>query len=213
MKITASVDGDLKAEMEAEILAGERGVTRAMSVAGRGLQRDWRSQISGAGLGSRLPRTIRTRTYPVRDVSLNAAALVWSQAPEIIGAFDRGETIRSKKGFWLAIPTPEAGTKGLGRKRITPGGFEARTGIRLRFIYRRGQASLLVADGARINARGRAVMSRAKVRKDGIQRGAATVVIFWLVPQVKMPKRLDLGQDADKWSGRLPSLIVQHWPE
>lgn len=213
MKLDFHADGDLEQMMLEEIQTGEQAVTRAMTVAGRGLQRDWRSQISGAGLGNKLPRTIRTRTYPIKDISLNAAALVWSNAPEIIGTFDRGATIRSKDGFWLAIPTPEAGVKGIGRKRITPSGFEQRTGMRLRFVYRRGQASMLVADGARINSRGRAVMSRAKVRKDGLQKGAVTAVIFWLVPQVTIRKRLDLGRDGDKWAGQVPGLIVQNWPE
>jgi hypothetical protein len=213
VKIGVSVSGNLEKALLEDIRAGERAVKRAVSVAGAGLQRDWRSQITKAGLGARLPRTIRTRAYPVGDDSLNAASLVWSNAPEIIGAFDRGVTIRSRDGFWLAIPTPLAGTKGLGRKRITPGGFEQRTGLRLRFVYRRTGPSLLVADGARINARGRAVMSRAKVRADGIQRGAVTAVIFWLVPQVTLRKRLDLARDADKWAAQVPGLIVQYWPE
>lgn len=213
MKITATVDGDLERMMLEEVMAVERAVTKAVTVAGRGLQSDWRAQIKSAGLGARLPRTIRTRTYPVGDVSINAASLVWSNAPEIVGAFDRGVTIRSQDGFWLAIPTPEAGTKGLGRRRITPRGFEQRTGLRLRFVYRPVGASLLVADGARINSRGRAVMSRAKVREDGVQRGAVTAIIFWLVPQVTLRKRLDLARDADKWAAQLPGLIVQNWPE
>jgi hypothetical protein len=52
------------------------------------------------------------------------------------------------------IPTAEAGTRGLGRARITPLGWERRTGMRLRFVFRRGRPSLLVADDARVNARG-----------------------------------------------------------
>jgi hypothetical protein len=211
--IRAEIIGDIAKVMREEYEAGEKAVKTAMATAGKGIQAAWRTQISGAGLGARLPRTIRTRAYPVGQDSMNAAAVVWANAPEIIGAFDRGVTIRSKDGFWLAIPTPEAGPTGLGRKRVTPGGWEQRTGMRLRFVYRRGKASLLVADGARINSRGRAVMSRAKVRADGVQRGAVTAVIFWLVPQVKLKKRLDLGRDVDKWADRLPGLIVRNWPE
>jgi hypothetical protein len=41
-------------------------------------------------------------------VSLNAAAVVWSKAPVIIGAHDAGALIRSKNGLWLAIPTASA---------------------------------------------------------------------------------------------------------
>lgn len=209
--IRAVTVGDIAKAMRDEIKAGEKAVKTSMAEAGKGIQAGWRAQIASAGLGARLPRTIRTRAYPIGEDSMNAASLVWSNAPVIIGAFDRGVTIRSNDGFWLAIPTPEAGKTGLGRKRITPGGFEQRTGIRLRFVYRKSGASLLVADGARINARGRAVMSRAKVRADGIQRGAVTAVIFWLVPQVTLRKRLDLARDIDRWANRVPGLIVNNW--
>jgi hypothetical protein len=58
------------------------------------------------------------------------------EAPNIVDAFDRGVTIKSSRGFWLAIPTPAAGVKGLSAtgslKRITPSGWERRTGMRLR---------------------------------------------------------------------------------
>ncbi len=70
---------------------------------------DWRAQITRAGLGHRLPRTIRNRTYPTSGDSINAAAFIWSNAPEILNAHDRGALIRSKSGFWLAIPTEAAG--------------------------------------------------------------------------------------------------------
>ena len=56
--------------------------------------------------------------------------------------------IRSTKGFWLAIPTPAAGT-GAGGKRIDLGRWERMHGSRLRFVYRRSGVSLLVADAMR----------------------------------------------------------------
>jgi hypothetical protein len=33
--------------------------------------------------------------------------------------------------------------------------------------------------------------------------------MFLLVPQVKLAKRLDVGQAAEHWSGQLPALIEQ----
>ena len=114
--------------------------------------------------------------------------------------------IRSKNGFWLAIPTPAAGKSTRGG-RITPGEWERRTGLRLRFIYRRRGPSLLVAEG-RLNTKGRAVALKSK---NG--RGAVTAPIFLLVPQVKLAKRLDLGKAANAWQNRLPGLILANWPE
>jgi hypothetical protein len=139
-------------------------------------------------------------------VPLNAAALGWSNAPVIVGAHDTGPLIRSPKGFLLAIRTPAA-RKSTRRGRITPGEWERRTGLRLRFIYRRRSPNLLVAEG-RLNSKGRAVASRAKT---GL--GLTTVPIFLLVPQVKLRKRLDLARDAERTIDGVPGRIVARWQE
>jgi len=204
MKLKIAFDPDIAALMQAEIAAGEKAVSTAMRAAGSGLKSDWRAQITGAGLGRRLANSIRSQTFPKSSNSLNAAALVWSKAPVIIGAHDTGPLIRSKVGFWLAIPTPAAGksTKG---GRITPGEWERRRGLRLRFVYRRRGPSLLVAEG-RLNTKGQAVVSRSKTG-----RGKVTAPIFLLVPQVKLPMRLDLDRDADRALDSVPGLIVANW--
>ncbi|MDR5651394.1 DUF6441 family protein [Ruixingdingia sedimenti] len=204
MKLGVSIVGDIVRLMDAEVKAGEKAVTTAMRDAGTGLKTAWRAQITGAGLGARLARTIRSEVYPKGQPSLNAAALVWSKAPVIIGAHDTGLLIRSKNGFWLAIPTPAAG-KSLRGGRITPGEWERRTGLRLRFVYRRTGPSLLVAEG-RLNKKGRAVASRSKTG-----RGLTTVPIFLLVPQVRLPKRLNLARDAERARDAVPGLIVTNW--
>ena len=109
MKLKLDIDPDIVAMMAAEVAAGERAVTAAMREAGTGLKDAWRAQITGAGLGLRLARTIRSEQFPKGKPSLSAAALVWSKAPVIIGAHDTGPLIRSKDGFWLAIPLPATG--------------------------------------------------------------------------------------------------------
>jgi hypothetical protein len=130
--------------------------------------------------------------FPKAGVSLNAAAVVWSKAPVIIGAHDTGPLIRARNGLWLAIPTPAAG-KALGGRRITPAGWERKTGLWLRFVYRRTGPSLLVTPAG--------------------PRSSMTVPIFLLVPQVKLPKRLDLARDAERAHGEVPGLIVANWVE
>ena len=202
--IRLEVLGDIGAMMAAEITAGEKAVTKAVGDAGTGLKTAWRGQIIGAGLGARLSRTIRLELYPKGKPSLNAAALVWSQAPVVIGAHDTGPLIRSRNGSWLAIPTPAAGKSARGG-RITPGEWERRRGLRLRFVYRRNGPSLLVAEG-RLNARGVGVASRSKTG-----RGLTTVPIFLLVPQVKLRKRLDFARDAKEAQAQIPGAIVAHW--
>lgn len=206
MKLSVDISPDLVAAMAAELKAGEQAVSAAMREAGQELKGDWRAQVTGVGLGRRLSNSIRSRTYPRSGASLNAAALVWSKAPVIIGAHDTGPLIRSKDGFWLAIPLPAAG-KGIRGKALTPGEWERRRGLRLRFVYRRRGPSLLVADG-RLTSRGLGVESRSKTG-----RGRATVPIFLLVPQVKLKKRLDLARDAERAQAAVPRLIVAKWLE
>lgn len=206
MKIDVKIAPDIVALMRAEVAAGQKAVSTTMAQAGASLKSAWRTQITGAGLGQRLANTIRSQTYPKGRNSLDAAALVWSNAPVIVGAHDTGPLIRSKNGFWLAIPTPAAGKSTRGG-RITPGEWERRTGLRLRFIYRRRDPSLLVAEG-RLNTKGRAVASRSKTG-----RGVVTAPIFLLVAQVKLPKRLDLARDAERAQAAIPGSIVRNWVE
>jgi hypothetical protein len=69
MKLRIDVSPDLLDLMRAEIAAGERAVTAAMRSAGTGLKRAWRGQIAGAGLGTRLANTIRSRaTLPSMSI-------------------------------------------------------------------------------------------------------------------------------------------------
>ncbi|ACM03946.1 DUF6441 family protein [Cereibacter sphaeroides] len=206
MKLQLDITPDLVAMMAAEITAGERAVSQAVSEAGNSVKSSWRTQITVAGLGQRLANTIRSEQFPKGRPSLSAAAVVWSKAPVIIGAHDTGPLIRSKNGFWLAIPTPAAGKSARGG-RITPGEWERRSGLRLRFVYRRTGPSLLVAEG-RLNARGRAVASRSRTG-----RGVTTVPIFLLVPQVQLRKRLELARDAAKAQEAIPGAIVANWVE
>jgi hypothetical protein len=204
--IRMEILGDIGAIMAAEIKAGERAVSKAVTEAGTSVKTAWRAQITGAGLGQRLARTIRSEQFPKGKPSLNAAALVWSKAPVIVGAHDTGPLIRSKSGLWLAIPTAAAGKSSRGG-RITPGEWERRSGLRLRFVYRRNGPSLLVAEG-RLNAHGRALASRSKTG-----RGVCTVPIFLLMPQVQLRNRSDLARDARGAQERIPGVIVANWVE
>lgn len=217
MRFTLKTDDLVKGLAEAETDAA-RSVTGAMREVTEGLKSDLRADVVDGGLGQRLANTWRGKTYPEGAVSLEAASFVWSKAPNIVDAFDRGVTIKSSRGFWLAIPTPAAGVKGISTtgamKRITPGGWERRTGMRLRFVYRRGRPSLLVADNARLSKKGLARPNIGRAR-GGAQftrlKGRSTVVVFILVPQVTLRKRLDITAIAQRWADRVPTVIASRW--
>jgi hypothetical protein len=147
--------GKALAETEKDI---ERAVTSGMRDAADGLKQDLREDVVAAGLGRRLSRTWRGKTFPEMGESAEAAAYARSRAPKIVDAFDRGVVIRSARGLFLAIPAAAAGKSGRSaagsREKITPEGWQRRTGLKLRFVCRRGRPSPLVADDARTTKRG-----------------------------------------------------------
>jgi hypothetical protein len=212
MRLAATVIGSLKADLEAEMGRTEKALLAGVREGGERLKGELRRQVVTAGLGVRLARAWRSRLYP--NEGFDAASLVWSKAPRIVRAFDEGAVIRSRNGFWLAIPTPEAPKRGPTGRRITPEMVERMYGRRLRFVYRPGGPSLLVMDGMVARGGRRGGFRMASTRKASQRRGAyvstsglATVVMFLLVPQVRMPKRLDVARAAERWSARLPALI------
>ena len=214
MRLQAALQGDLNALLQAELRTAERAVTAGIREATNGLKSELRGQIAGAGLGARLANTWRGEVYPKGQPSLGAAGYIWSKAPGIVRLYAEGAVIRSKQGLFLAIPTPAAGRFGDGRRKITPGSWERIHGLRLRFVYRRGSPSLLVADGARLTRRGRAAPNVGRSKGAAFTRlaGRTTVPIFVLVPQVTVRKRLDVDGAAQKWLTALPQLVLRAWP-
>jgi Family of unknown function (DUF6441) len=211
MKLAVSLARSLQAGMQAELRGIERAVATGTRDAGRGLKTELRRQVTSAGLGQRLANSWRDKHYP--NQRLDAASLVYTKAPQIIRAFDEGAVIRSRRGRFLAIPTENAPSRGTDGRRITPGSFPEHRFGPLRFVPRNSGRSLLVVDGLRASfsrktgeLRG---FRRATQRARRSGQDLTTVVMFLLVPQVKLPKRLDVARAAERWSGQLPALIEQ----
>jgi hypothetical protein len=89
--------------------------------AGQGLKTALHRQVGTAGLGQRLANSWRDKHYP--NQRLDAATLVYTNAPQIIRAFDEGAVIRSRRGRFLAIPTENAPRKGTDGRQIKPSTF------------------------------------------------------------------------------------------
>lgn len=214
-----------KASDPAAALAGtERqiavSVTAGMREVTDGLKQDLRADVVAAGLGQRLANTWRGVTFPRAGESTEAAAYVASNAPKIIDAFDRGVTIVAQGRKYLAIPTPDAGVRQISRRRasgstgnmLTPATWERETGVKLRFVPSRS-GGVLVADGffRRQAARYQRRKSFRPIREAGPVQGRTFVVIFVLVRQVKLRKRLDLDATAQRWAERVPGAIAANW--
>jgi hypothetical protein len=211
MKLIATFGRSLQADMQAELRHIECAVAAGTRDAGRGLRAELRRQVTSAGLGQRLANSWRDRHYP--NQRLDAASLIYTKAPQIISAFEEGAVIRSRRGRFLAIPTENAPRKGVDGKRIRPSTFPEHRLAPLRFVPRSNGPSLLVVDGLRASFSRQTGELRGfrratdRVRRSG--QGLTTVVMFLLVPQVKVRKRLDVAQAAEHWSAQLPALIEQ----
>jgi len=211
MKLATTIARSLQADMQAELRDLERSVVTGTRDAGRSLRTELRRQVTSAGLGQRLANSWRDKHYP--NQKLDAASLVYTKAPQIIRAFDEGSLIRSRRGRFLAIPTENAPRKGTDGRRISPSTFPEHRFGSLRFVPRPSGPSLLVVDGLRASFSRKSGELRGfrraaeRARRSG--QGLTTVVMFLLVPQVKLRKRLDVARAAESWSAQLPALIEQ----
>lgn len=209
-ELQLALEGRLDRELDRAQADFALAVRKAVGEYGRQVLEELRADVAGSGLANadRLAKTWRMKLYPDdlasgsqdfgqavsgvrgRQRAFNAAAYLYSRAPIIQRAFEEGATIRSKEGLFLAIPTEAAPQRDIGsrgsRRRLIEAA-ERRYGP-LRFVYRRNGPSLLVAD-ARQNSKGRFVRASDRVRRTG--NDLATVVVFVLVPQARLKKRLD----------------------
>jgi hypothetical protein len=120
---------------------------------------------------------------------------------------------RRPVAWWTAFAIAGATPKGTDGKRISPRTLPEHRFGPLRFVRRQSGPSFLVADGLR------ASFSRKTGELPGFRRstdrarrsgqGLTTVVMFLLVPQVKLSKRLDVARAAERWPGQQPALIEQ----
>lgn len=211
----ATFVSNIAEELSADLVRRERAQVAGLKRAARGLEQDLERATAAAGLG-RLSRAWASKVYPDRSGagSLSASAIIFvkggKHTQDAISAFTSGATVRSKNGLFLLIPTENAPKVGLGRdrdKRLAAA--EAKYG-RLRFVYRRGKPSLLVADNLRARAGKRGGFSRASGR--AIATGnVATIVVFILVPVVKLGKRFSVSPIEQKWLHQAPGLINEEY--
>ena len=212
MRLEAAITGNLKEYMKQEIAAAETAVTAGVKEVTSSVKADLRAQVMSAGLGEKVANAWRANFYP-SGKSIDAAGFLFTKAPTIIAAFNYGAVIKSNKGFFLAIPTPAAPKRGTDGKRINPSHFPGSALGKLRFVYRPGKISLLVVDDLRARTGKRGGFGRASESALAKGRGITTVVMFLLVPQVTMKKKLDIDAVADKWKDALADRILANWPE
>ena len=149
----------------------------------KGLERDL-ERITQLAVRGKLWRAWRSEVYPKRGPARNPAGKVFvnggKRSQGAITFFTREGRITAGGGQYLAIPTDAAGPRGRARD-LSPGEFERRTGTRLRFVYRRHGASMLVLDDAVLSGKTQTARKNT-ARRIASGRGSMTIVVFFLIP-------------------------------
>jgi len=154
-----------------------------------------RDDVRDAGLGDGIANAWRLEVYPERGLSWNPAAHIFSRAAHIVEAHARGEPIRGQGGL-LAVPIPDSPAWEM---KVKPGErrtarVEARFGP-LRLIVPRRGPPMLVAAGRSDAAGVLKPLRQVRHRGSGanftpLNQARAEIPMFWLVPQVRLEKRL-----------------------
>jgi len=160
-----------------------------------------RSMTRSAFNSTKLPTTWRAKLYPEASrETLTPAFFAYSKAPQIVQAFEEGAEIVAHRGKFLAIPAPDAGVRrsSVQNKALTPAIWEQETGAKLRFVPLKNGNALLVSDGRfrryKTSTRSRKSFKPTRTRLPGER----WIVIFFLVKQVRLRKRLDIAGIAER---------------
>ena len=220
MRITLSLGGNaaasLRREADALIAAAVGGVADATAA----LEQTLRGQVLAAGLGPRLANTWRSRVFP--PTATKAAGGVWTVAPLIIEGFDEGATIVARNGSrWLAIPTANVpprswGTKAPGghpRRLMTPVEVEAAFNRDLRMVQPPGRPVAYLIMDQLVAARSGRGLRQATSRRLAQGRSAQPILMFVLVPQVTLSKRLDITGAVAAVEAEFPGMIERHFEQ
>lgn len=219
---------DIRAFTEAMRREMAKAHSAEMARVGRELRDELRADTGAANLGRLAMAWGRPRVYPEGREHIAPAVVISSKAPLPIRAFEEGAVIRSRRGGWIAIPTPAVrgmrghasiapapggGLSGTGprRARITPKGFAAATGLHLRFVYTGRRIAYLVASGIGAGRSRLGVRRRSKREAARGRAANAEFIAFWLVPQATIRKRLNISDKTraarDRLAARLPTAL------
>lgn len=216
--LDAADEAVLRAAKTALNRVAEEGKSRLRSmVVSAGLARDGAG--SGRGSGRSLASAIRYEVYPKgARLARNPSALLYVQpsAVHIFEAFEEGATINAKGGGFLTIPVPGSpasrevfGAKPRGESVLEK--LKSR-GVEVAFVKATpNRPAMLIANSVRLTATGR--LSAVKRRKPNMPeqayrsrskkafsyaKGEASIPLFFLIPRVQMPKRLDLAREFER---------------
>ncbi|MBG6158389.1 hypothetical protein IWQ52_004134 [Labrenzia sp. EL_159] len=195
--------GNLQKELDRQTNEVASAIYEATDDVAAAVKKRFRQQVTSAGLGNRLAKTWRHRTYPGRNVlTLEPAALIWSKAPQIVSAFSSGDPIRSTRpGGFLAIPTdfaPATRKRGARGRRMSMEDFLETFGLdSLKVFSKPGSGNrVFYAIAERGFRRSGGKKRRSRLVKQGGRIKSQPVLMYVLVKQVRLAKRFDIDSVA-----------------
>ncbi|MBG6202662.1 hypothetical protein IWQ48_003809 [Labrenzia sp. EL_13] len=195
--------GNLQKELDRQTNEVASAVYEATDDVAVAVKKRFRQQVTSAGLGNRLAKTWRHRTYPRSNVqTLEPAALIWSKAPQIVSAFSSGDPIRStRQGGFLAIPTdfaPTSRKRGARSRRMSMEDFLDTFGLdSLKVIPKPGSGNrVFYAIAEKGFTRSGGKKRKSRIVKKGGRSKSQPVLMYVLVKQVRLAKRFDIDSVA-----------------
>jgi hypothetical protein len=215
MRLDAS---DFTLALNGQLSKWRAGVGEAVVRANRGAleatsdfaKRTLRADLREAGLGA-LEKTWQTDIYPRKGLAYEPALRIYSKAEVIVSAFDEGPTIKPTGDGMLAIPIPG----GFAEDFPNPKGPDDKVdyarrkfGDRLFVIPANGnRPAILAAELVGVSKGGR-LGPRKKTKTGKFTKGTQTAMLFYLVPQARLPKLLDIRRDFR----RIEKFLIEEYP-
>jgi len=198
-----AIVGDLQKELDRQTAEVAGAIYEATDDVAMTVKKRFRQQVLSAGLGNRLSKTWRHKTFPGRNVmTLEPAALIWSKAPHIVSAFSSGNPIRSTRpaGF-LAVPTdfaPATRKRGARGRRMSMEDFLETFGTdSLKVFPKPGSGNrVFYAIAEKGFRRSGGQRRRSRIVKQGGRVKSQPVLMYVLVKQVRLAKRFDIDSVA-----------------
>ncbi|RWF44300.1 MAG: hypothetical protein EOS65_02680 [Mesorhizobium sp.] len=182
--------------------------TAAITEAGDIVKKEGRADIASAGFSKKWQNALRVNIYPKRQMSMDAAALVYHKI-QYAGVFDEGAVIGGSPFLWLPLRDAPMGRGG---RRIKPSEYRNKVGHPLYSIKRPGKAPLLGAYIRTTDTRAKGIsLSQLKRGRNPNGRGREVLVPLYIgVPRVNIKQKFHIRDIVDRASGRLGELYLKN---
>lgn len=187
----------------------------ALEVIGAEGKAKLRADLRGAGLGA-LEKTWQTEMHPRKGLAWAPAVEIFSKAPVIVSAFEEGATIKPTKEGMLAIPIPGSYAEDFPNPKGADDKVDyarRRFGDRLFVIPANGQRPAILAARMVGVSKGGRLGPRKKTKTGKFTKGTQTAMLFYLVPQARLKKRLDIKTIFGELQQRLPKEFLKRFED